>query len=408
MIGDLRDLRDLFFLSTLVTAKKFMGSTYQNNGQAKSQVNLHEVKGVAHKAFNAVKPLMKRNIAWASGVAFDMSMGIAGNTSTSHTELVGPNTSGSDSKIVLTDASFATDGDRSSHNVDKLFDNDVTTYARITTSDLGAITPENPIIIDISLGTATSANQLNLWWRGGTGNLGMFPHEFEVIGVDSQGAQTTLRSVDVDYQDVVDSSSISGAPSDSNVTHVVRWYPTVEYPTYRIKILSNFRNFSSTDYSDRIVLGALSLRNYERTEVYTGWSHDKSVESEINSVASDASGSYWEGQRFVNKNGFFTPDGGPTHLTTPDGYYLVSAHANFEGSTQNSTAALGLRLTGETEDDVWKKQRYSQAYGTGASDQEFFLSISRVLNLSTTRGVAFTADNSQVNMQKINFTITPV
>lgn len=387
-----------------------MGSKYQNNGLAKNQVNLQEVKNIAKRAFDEVKPLRKRNIAWASGVAFDMSMGIAGNTSTSHTELVGPDTSGSDSKIVLTDASFATDGDRSSHNVDNLFDNDVTTFARITTSDLGAITPENPIIIDISLGTATSANQLNLWWRGDeTVNLGMFPHEFEVIGVDSQGAQTTLRSVDVDYQDVVDSSSISGAPSDSNVTHVVRWYPTVEYPTYRIKILRNFMTEGSS-FSDRIVLGALSLRNYERTEVYTGWSHDKSVETDINSVASDASGSYWEGQRFVNKNGFFTPDGGPTHLTTPDGNYLVSAHANFEGiqSSENLTAALGLRLTGETEDDVWKKQRYSQAYGTGTSDQEFFLSISRVLNLSTTRGVAFTADNSQVNMQKINFTITPV
>jgi hypothetical protein len=189
----------------------------------------------------------------------------------------------------------------------------------------------------------------------------------------------------------------------------VRWYPTVEYPTYRIKILRNFITEGGS-FSDRIVLGALSLRNYERTEVYTGWSIDKSVESDINSVASDASGSYWEGQRFINKDGFFKPHQGSVSTPSPDGLYLVSAHANFEGiqSNTNLTAALGLRLTGETEDDVWKKQRYSQAYGTGTSDQEFFLSISRVLNLSTTRGVAFTADNSQVNMQKINFTITPL
>ena len=168
-----------------------------------------------------------------------------------------------------------------------------------------------------------------------------------------------------------------------------------------------FKFTSTSDTTSSYSVKVREIQFYTTDEIVKVWS-DKSVESDINSVASDASGSYWEGQRFVNKDGFFTPDGGPAHLTTPDGYYLVSAHANFEGSTQNSTAALGLRLTGETEDDVWKKQRYSQAYGTGTSDQEFFLSISRVLNLSTTRGVAFTADNSQVNMQKINFTITPV
>lgn len=152
--------------------------------------------------------------------------------------------------------------------------------------------------------------------------------------------------------------------------------------------------------------------NGNDAEVYTGWSTDKSVESAINSADADASGSYWEGRRFTNIGGFFYPSQGSAFMPIPDGRYLVSAHATFQRTNSAQTAALGLRLTGETEDDVWNKQRYSQAYGNNGSssntDQEFFLSISRVLELTSTRGVAFTADNSQIPMRKLNFTITPV
>lgn len=140
--------------------------------------------------------------------------------------------------------------------------------------------------------------------------------------------------------------------------------------------------------------------------VYTVWTTDKSVESAIAS-GENSKGSYWEGQRFTNIDGFFYPSQGAANMPIPDGKYLVSAHATFKNSSGSQRAALGLRLTGETEDDVIDKQRFSHASGN-TSDQEFFLSISRVLELTSSRGVAFTTANSEIAMSKLNFTITPV
>ena len=140
----------------------------------------------------------------------------------------------------------------------------------------------------------------------------------------------------------------------------------------------------------------------------TSWSNNPdSSESAIRS--GNNAGSSWVGQQFTHASGYFYP--------AAAGTYLVSAHANFlrdgEGSDSNPntayTAALGLRLTGESEDDVWQKQRYSEAYSNdNIPSQQFFLSISRVLDLSSNVGVAFTADNTETNMRKISFAITPI
>ena len=162
---------------------------------------------------------------------------------------------------------------------------------------------------------------------------------------------------------------------------------------------------ASSGYASGVAFNSSGSIMGNGSEVYTSWSNNpSSSESAIRSDSS-TSGSCWVGQQFTHDFGYFYP--------TSAGTYLVSAHANFlrDGDSNNIpyTAALGLRLTDEDEDDVWQKQRYSEAYSSvNVPNQQFFLSISRVLDLSSTVGVAFTADSTETDMRKISFAITPI
>lgn len=130
------------------------------------------------------------------------------------------------------------------------------------------------------------------------------------------------------------------------------------------------------------------------------------------SIDDTSGGSYWLGSGFTNANGFFFP--------SKPGYYNVVANASFERDTSGASARtqqtlvnLGVRLSGESGADVLSKQRYVDLSVATSDDVGPLvlehLSISQVLHLSESVGVAFSKEKSSAHpIEHLTFSITAV
>lgn len=173
-------------------------------------------------------------------------------------EIVGPSAGNPDEII-----SVSTGSGSDLHN---LTNNGKDNWAILTTGDSNVLTPANPIVLDITPTTAaTPANRLVLWWRNNSNNVGIFPKDLDVIGVDAQGNETTLKQVRNFSQGDVNTSA-DATPTDANATLIVDWQMTEasSYATYRIKLLAN--NYGDDPgetggFDDRVIFGELALRN---------------------------------------------------------------------------------------------------------------------------------------------------
>lgn len=174
-------------------------------------------------------------------------------------EIIGP-TAGNPDDIITISTGIAMN-----NNLYDLTNNAKNNWVTITTPDNNLLSPTNPIVLDITPNGSppTKANRLVFWWRNNNTNIGIFPKDLDIIGIDAQNNETVLKQVRNFSQDDVN-TSVDVVPTDANATLIVDWQSEIAYSTYRVKFLQNNYGDDAGEtgvFDDRVIFGEIALRN---------------------------------------------------------------------------------------------------------------------------------------------------